>query len=232
MYVAQSDACSVQNSTTPVAPATIAVAQAILAATNSQANAAQAVFTALVNRTDLNTNGWPLSEQGGVPAGPTSANPIGGNPTGLKQWPVLKGRTACVATAPTPEGAPSNSLSSYATVPAPPAPSLVTQGRPSYNPKTGKVTTPTASNPSAVCSQYTYGSLPYIACLQKLKNSGVALVSSDMTVYNRATSGLGCADSAPSAPACDFLTGMMSAVGLAAAVLYLYDYLKRSGRIQ
>ena len=37
-----------------------------------------------------------------------------------------------------------------------------------------------------------------------------------------------CADSGIS---CDFLTGMVSAIGLGAAVLYLFDYLKRSGRI-
>jgi hypothetical protein len=236
MYVTQSDACSVANSTIPASPAAIAAAQALLGAINTQAVNAQQVFTDLCNRTDLNTNGWPLSDQGGMPAGPTSANPSGGNPTGLKSWPVRKGRTACIVTAPTPEGAAPSTPAAYAQIPAPPMPSLVTQGRPSYNPKTGKVSTPgtvttalSTAGPNPLCSQYQYGSLPYIACLQKLKDSGVQLVSDQMTVFNRATSGLGCSDSST---ACDFLAGMMSAVGLAAAVLYLYDYLKRSGRIQ
>jgi hypothetical protein len=181
MYVQQSQACSVPNSLTPVSPATIAAGQAIVSALNTQAVNAQNVFTALVNRTDLNTNGWPLAEAGGVPAGPTSANPIGGNPTGLKAWPNLKGRTACIVTSPTPAGAPPTALSSYAQAPAPPMPSLVTQGHPSYSPPA--------------------------------RGGG---------------GGMGCANGS----SCDFLTGMISALGLGAALLYLYDYLQKSGRLQ
>jgi hypothetical protein len=221
MYVQQSSACSVQNSLTPVSQASITAAQAALTSINTPATAAQAVFTALCNRTDLNTNGWQVAEYGGVPAGPSTSNPTQGYTTGLKSWPARKGVPACVSTAPTPEGAAPTSIASFAPPPGP-APSLVTQGHPSYS-----ATAPKAA-PAALCTQYVYGSIPYMNCLQTAQNSGVKLVGSGLSVYNRQTSGLGCT-SESTGPSCDFLVGMVSAIGLAAAGLYLFDYFKRAG---
>ena len=242
MYVTQSNACTVPNGSTPVSKAKIAQAQQILSRLNTKALNAQQAFTALLCRLDLNTNGWPLAEYGGVPSscGTEGALPIGGNSSGIETWPPQ------LIFLPTPAGVAPASIQAYAAPPAPLIPSLVTQGHSRYVPpskRTGKRTRPApaaapvpppAAAPAAaspVCTQFPYASADYINCVEAMEQSGQKLTTSSQTfgsVYKAGMSGLGCADSGIS---CDFLTGMVSAIGLGVAVLYLFDYLKRSGRI-
>jgi hypothetical protein len=240
MYVTQSNACTVPNGSTPVSKAKIAAGQLTLSRLNTKATAAQQAFTALLCRQDLNTNGWPVLEYGGTPSscGTEGALPIGGNSSGIETWPPQ------LIFLPTPAGIAPTTLQAYAAPPAPQIPSLVTQGHSRYVPpsKRGKGTRPApaaASVPAPVaapaqtpvCSQYPYASAAYINCVEALEQSGHELTTSSQTfgsVYNKGVSGLGCADSGST---CDFLTGMISAIGLGAAMLYLFDYLKRSGRI-
>jgi hypothetical protein len=62
-----------------------------------------------------------------------------------------------------------------------------------------------------------------------MEQSGQELTTSSQTfgsIYKKGLAGMGCAEG--SSP-CDILLGMISAVGLAAASVYLYDYFKRSG---
>ena len=205
MYIVQSGACSVPNSRTPVSPAQLQASQQILANMNAKANLAQASMNALNNRTDLNTNGWPLASHGGTPAGGTSAY----KPTGLRDWPKRNGQASCIVTTGLPKGLPVQSPVSYSAPTPPPAPSLVTQGHPS-------------SIPVPLCTQYPYGSIPYVDCLAALKNSGMKLVGTQKIVSQQGMGDTGCGS---------FVEGILAAIGLGAAGLYIYDSLRRTGRI-
>jgi hypothetical protein len=264
MYVVQSNACTVPNGSTPVSQRKITKGQAILGRMNTQATAAQAALDALLCRMDLNTNGWPVAELGGPPSacGTEGAVPIGGNNSGLSVYPGQ------LVFYPTPQGIAPTSVAAYAAPPAPPMPSLVTSGHPSYqtygpgksaaaarlaaaqaftncyraaqqthktapvrSPQLAPITSPgsqpVAAAPTAapipVCTQYPYGSAPYIDCVQAGEEAGDKLTGSQFAVYQ----GL----SGTTDGTCDFLTGMVSAIALGASMLYLYDYLKKTGRI-
>lgn len=210
MYVVQSAACSVPNGSTPVTPADIAASQAILAALNGPANLAQSTFNALVTRTDLNTNGWPLATHGGTPAGPAGPSvgtaPTGGPTTGFRSWP--SGKSACIATTTLPMGVNPVSLQATAAPPAPPAPSLVTQGHPSYTPPTGPqggVFVPQGTDAS--------GKPVYVIQKPTVQNSPALFA------------GLGCVDDS-------FWPGLISGLSLLASGLVLYEWLKKNGGLQ
>lgn len=263
MYVSQSNACTVPNGSTPVTKAKIAAAQQILSRLNAKANAAQGAFTALLCRLDLNTNGWPLAEYGGVPSscGDEGALPIGGNSSGIETWPPQ------LIFAASPTGIAPASIQAYAAPPAPQIPSLVTQGHSRYVPpakrrlhlKRQPAPAATPIPPSvaaaapvstgggwqdqnvapAFCEGIPQGGPGYTACLAAqgaIATSDAANMSASDAAATKAAfaqiiqqqKGVGCADSGLS---CDFLTGMISAIGLGAAMLYIFDYLKRSGRI-
>ena len=252
MYVQQTDACSVRNSTTPVSQRKIARGQQILGRMNARAVTAQNAFAALLCRQDLNTNGWPLADQGGTPSacGTEGALPIGGNASSIATWP------AQVTVSQVAQGVAPTTLSAYAAPPAPKMPSLVTQGHPRYDPATKKVVgssattapsstpvrvvrtrthrpapapvpaTPAPSTPAPVCTQYPYASADYINCVEALEQSGQKLTTSSQTFGSVFKAGMsGCDGSSP----CDILLGMISALGLAAAGVYLYDYFSKRG---
>lgn len=253
MYITQSNACTVPNGSTPVSTARIAAAQALLSRINREANNAQGAFAGLLCRTDLNSNGWPLAEFPDTAIAPCSSDGAVTGTPGISPWP------AQLSFQPSPAGVAPTSISAYAAPPAPPMPSLVTQGRPRWNPKTKSVTPgvmvtvniapppnpgtapaptrtrhkytpPPAAAPQApVCTQYPYASAAYINCVEAMEQSGQELTTSSQTfgsIYKKGLAGMGCAEG--SSP-CDILLGMISAVGLAAASVYLYDYFKRSG---
>jgi hypothetical protein len=267
MYVSQSNACTVPNGSTPVSKAKITAAQQILSRLNTNANNAQEAFTALLCRLDLNTNGWPLAEYGGVPSscGDEGALPIGGNSSGLQTWPPQ------LIFLPTPTGIAPVSVQAYSAPPAPQIPSLVTQGHSRYVPPAKRqrtkrprsapapvpaqaAVTPASPAPSsaplwqpggnvapAFCEGIAQGKPGYTACLAaqgaiattdaaNISPADAAATSAAFSqiIQQQQQKGMGCADSGMS---CDFLTGMISAIGLGAALLYLFDYLKRSGRI-
>lgn len=143
MYVAQSNQCSVPNSANPPSKAAIRRGISILARMNTLGNNAQQAFACLLNRTDLNTNGWPLADFPGTtpastitgcpspnvpdtaimvqgptePTGPTS----GVNLTGLQYWP----RRA--TTRRGPHGIAPNSQAAFAQPPAAAMMPLTTQ---------------------------------------------------------------------------------------------------------
>ena len=273
MYVVQTDACSVRNSTTPVSPGKIARGQQILGRMNARAVTAQNAFTALLCRQDLNTNGWPLVDMGGTPSacGTEGALPIGGNVSSIATWP------AQLVFYPVAPGVAPATLQAYSAPPAPPMPSLVTQGHPRYDPQTKKVvnapvTAPTVkhqrqhraaqSAPSplpstalapnvpgggwqdqnvapAFCEGIPQGKPGYTQCLSAQgiiaaadagnisASDAAATKAAFAQIIQQQGKGMG----SVSGVSCDFLTGMVSAIGLGAAVLYLFDYLKRSGRI-
>lgn len=236
MYIVQSAACSVPNGSTPVTPADIAASQAALAALNGPANLAQSTFNALVSRTDLNTNGWPLATYGGTPAGPRGANPIGGKATGFRSWPGGRGSNGrtCLLTRTPPMGVNPASLQATAAPPAPPAPSLVTQGHPSYTPPatapapaTGS---PTSWNPpntgyssesAGAFSSPTFGT--FNAQNQKVSNALFQPTTKDYTFGAVPLTGMGCADEA------GFWPGLISGLSLLASGIVLYEWLKKNG---
>ena len=93
----------------------------------------------------------------------------------------------------------------------------------------------------AFCEGIPQGSPGYTACLgvqggiatanagqMSASDAAATKAAFAQIIQQQQGKGMGCADSGIS---CDFLTGMVSAIGLGAAVLYLFDYLKRSGRI-
>lgn len=98
MYVAQTDACTVPNSATPVTPNQIANAAQTYMDTNAIVAKALATFTSVLNRPDLNRNGLLLADSGGVPTAPfagfrawpdwTEGNPSGAPPACLREIPL------------------------------------------------------------------------------------------------------------------------------------------------
>lgn len=240
MYIVQSSACSVPNGSTPVTPANIAASQAALAALNGPANLAQSTFNALVSRTDLNTNGWPLAAYGGTPAGPGGANPVGGKPTGFRSWPGGRRGAKCfVQTQTPPMGANPASLQATAAPPAPPAPSLVTQGHPSYTPPTSAPTpasgiTTAWNPPNTGYSSESGGSAfsspgsdlfgTFTAQNQKVSNSIFQPTTKDYTFGAIPfASGMGCAEEP------GFWPGVISGLSLLASGIVLYEWLKKNG---
>jgi hypothetical protein len=134
MYVPQTDACSVPNSTDPVSAATITAGLQKMALVDSLFSSAQSAFDGIINRTDLNTNGWPLVTNGGVPAGPAGAvkgeSMAGGKITSLKNWPLKsRDRTACLSIRPLPESVAIDTREAFAAPKAPPMQPLTTQAR-------------------------------------------------------------------------------------------------------
>src|SRR5271166_293115 len=105
MYVAQSNACMAPNSLQPPSKADIARGVRMLGSMESKVRAARQAFNCLLYRGDLNTNGWPLATNGGIPSstvtgcpspqtsgqpdvsGSTPANGL--NLTGIQYWPSM-----------------------------------------------------------------------------------------------------------------------------------------------
>jgi hypothetical protein len=134
MYVPQIEACSVPNSTDPVSAAKINASIAKMVLVDSLFSNAQSAFDQIINRTDLNTNGWPLVTNGGVPAGPAGSvkgeSMAGGKITSLKNWPLKsRDRTACLSIVPLPESVAIDTREAFAAPKAPPMQPLTTQGR-------------------------------------------------------------------------------------------------------
>lgn len=134
MYVPMTDACSVPNSTSPVSPDFLAAVQKRATGVDQIFTSAQSAFDAIINRTDLNTNGFPLVTHGGTPAGPVGSaagqSTVGGKITSLKNWPVnSNGRPACIVTKPLPQSVQIDTRIAYAAPVAPPSPPLTTQAR-------------------------------------------------------------------------------------------------------
>jgi hypothetical protein len=132
MYIPQSDQCSVPNSLTPVPRTAIDALQARLASVEGIVTRAQAAFDGIVNRTDLNTNGFPLLTHGGVPAGPVGSKAgqsvAGGKITSLKNWPVQQnGQPACIVNLPLPQPIRVNAPLATAAPPAPKTPPLTVE---------------------------------------------------------------------------------------------------------
>ena len=135
MYFPDTQACQASNSLQPASKAEIARGIRMLASMEGRVRKARQAFNCLLYRGDLNTNGWPLATQGGIPAStiqgcPSPAasavsTPGGGstgiNFTGIQYWPVL------LATLPDPTGVAPNDPSAYPQPPAPVFPPLTTQ---------------------------------------------------------------------------------------------------------
>lgn len=138
MYFPDTSACQAPNSLQPPTQAQIMFGVRMLARMEGKVRNARQAFNCLLYRDDLNTNGWPLATQGGVPsstitgcpspgpgAGVTSINPgaptSGVNNLGLQYWPTL------VQTMPDPTGLAPNSPQTYPQPPAPYVPPLTTQ---------------------------------------------------------------------------------------------------------
>jgi len=109
----------------------------MLGSMESKVRAARQAFNCLLYRGDLNTNGWPLATNGGIPSstvtgcpspqtsgqpdvsGSTPANGL--NLTGIQYWPSM------LVTMPDPTGLSPNSPNAYPQPPAPPSTPLTTQ---------------------------------------------------------------------------------------------------------
>lgn len=142
MYFPQSAACMAPNSANPPTQAEIMRVARSMGAMEGKVRRARQAYYCLFYRGDLNTNGWPLATQGGIPAstitgcpspaasaviptptGPsaTAVAPSGVNLTGLQYWPIAATTEAePVAVAP-------NSPTAYPQPPAPSFPPLTTQ---------------------------------------------------------------------------------------------------------
>jgi hypothetical protein len=83
-------------------------------------------FMNLINRRDLNTNGWPFKTHGGTRAGP-NPNALGGNVTSRKEWP--RAGRACVLMQALPEAVPIISPDAYQLPKAPAMTPQTYQGR-------------------------------------------------------------------------------------------------------
>ena len=133
MYVTQSNACSAPNSANPPTNAQIMRGVRILGSMEGKVRAARQAFNCLLYRDDLNTNGWPLADQGGTPSSTVTGCPSpqslgagagagnGVNLLGLQYWP------SAVVTLQEPTALPSNSPATYPQPPAPTTPALTTQ---------------------------------------------------------------------------------------------------------
>lgn len=136
MYVPQSSACQAPNSLQPPSKAAIRRGIGMLGSMEAKVRAARQAFNCLLYRPDLNTNGWPLATNGGIPSSTIVGCPNppdfsgmsapggpsnGVNALGLQYWP------ATVVTLPDPKGTAPNDLLSYAQPPAPVMPPLTTQ---------------------------------------------------------------------------------------------------------
>jgi hypothetical protein len=283
MYVAQTDACSVPNSAMPPTKGQIARGIGILGRTNRIANNAQQAFACLLNRTDLNTNGWPLATHGGVPAstitgcpspnvpdtqmavpGPTEpTGPTSGvNLTGLQYWPRK------IWTLPEHHGQAPNSPNTYPMPPAPPMQPLTTQAHSQAAAQlTAMAAAATVQKPAAPPTFPTTGNvcldlmLNYVdpsqvsptqltACsmngYQGIKNG--PLLTNAMIAWRNANYGsLPKVPDQPNVPeytqamgqpygmgdwdGASFISGLVAAIGVAAAGLYLWQYAKRMGYV-
>ncbi len=116
MYVPQSNACSVQNSSTPVSPADLAASIRKYADVTTVVNTAQAAFDSLLNRPDLNRGGFPLIDFGGIPSLPFS---------GFKKWPYRTSKSSpCIVSAPLPKPVAVDLPVGFVLPPPPPIPSM------------------------------------------------------------------------------------------------------------
>jgi hypothetical protein len=229
MYVVQGQACTVANGSDPVTPAQIAAGLANLALINGPANLAQSTFNALISRTDLNTNGWPIAEFGGVPAGPGGANPIGGKATGFRSWPGGRGARACLATRTPPMGANPASLPATAAPPPPKTPSLVTQGHPTYTPPPAKPN----NAPLPVMQETTAWNPPNTGYSEESAGAFAPATAASFGTFNAAgqkisntlfsPQGMGCGPEENS-----FWPGLISGLSLLASGLVLYEWLKKN----
>ena len=116
MYVAQSNACTAPNSSIPASKAEIARGIRMLGTMEAKVRAARQAFNCLLYRGDLNTNGWPLATNGGIPSSTVTGCPSpaaqpqaaaastasGINLQGLLYWP------SAVVTLPEPASFPPN----------------------------------------------------------------------------------------------------------------------------
>lgn len=135
MYVAQSNACTAPNSSIPASQNEIARGIRMLGTMEAKVRAARQAFNCLLYRGDLNTNGWPLATNGGIPSSTVTGCPSpaaqpqaaasstasGINLQGLLYWP------SAVVTLPEPTSLPPNTQQTFAQPPAPSVPPLTTQ---------------------------------------------------------------------------------------------------------
>jgi hypothetical protein len=152
MYVVQTEACSVPNSSTPVSPAQIQASQNVLAKMAAWIDQANQNMNAVITRPDLNAAGMPLAKVGGgskqnpgmiLPFDNSPIPPLASNPTRLRSWPTMCVGNGNPINVPTP-------LES--TVPVKPAPmpplTIPPVGVPAPAPAPGpkKVSMPTTGN--------------------------------------------------------------------------------------
>jgi hypothetical protein len=134
MYFPQSAACMAPNSANPPSQADIMRVARSMGAMEAKVRRARQAFYCLFYRGDLNTNGWPLAQFGGVPASTISGCPApastcaalgatgnGVNLTGMTCWPSI------AVTEPAPVAIAPNSPAAYPQPPAPAFPPLTTQ---------------------------------------------------------------------------------------------------------
>jgi hypothetical protein len=285
MYVTQSNACTAPNSLQPPSKAAIRRGIRMLGSMESKVRAARQAYNCLFYRNDLNTNGWPLATNGGIPSSTVTGCPApqdsgqpnaagtgstpgqGLNLTGLQYWPSL------LVTLPDPTGLAPNSPDAYPQPPAPVTPPLTTEAHnilakalvktatgATTSPPTSPPTFPTTGNicldlllnyvdPSQVTSQQLLdcATSQVVGTCQRVGNGPLlttAMIAWRNSNYNAlpkipyqkpqpltAAQQSACGSGMGDWDGGSFLQGLISAVGVAAAGVYLYNFARKKGYV-
>jgi len=209
----------------------------MLGSMESKVRTARQTFNCLLYRPDLNTNGWPLATQGGIPSSTIVGCPnppdfsgqsspggpaAGVNALGLQYWPPA------VVTLPDPQGTAPNSQANYSQPPAPVMLPLTTQ---QHTKQAQALTQAAAATTNPAPPIFTPQGPQGLVFVPQTNASGkTTFVLQKPTMQNDAAlftplPGMGNWDGG------SFLQGLISAVGVAAAGVYLYKYAREKGYV-
>ena len=169
MYVTQSNACSAPNSANPPSQKKILANLRELGRMETRVRNAEQAFACLLNRPDLNTNGWPVSTHGGTPSSTISGCPTpnaadtqiavqgptepttpqyGLNLVGFSAWPRR------LYTLPEHRALPPNLRQAFAQPSAPPMQPLTTQAHTAQAQQTAAKAAASTNSTPATCPPF------------------------------------------------------------------------------